>query len=163
MESEPGRGSSFTIYLPRTVAPPVSGAPRLGRNTPPIGKETILLVEDESGVRSFARTVLVRYGYHVLEAESSEQALTQLSAYDGPLDLLLTDVMLSGMDGGQLARHLAPGRPNLRVIFMSGYADPSVEEALPDGCDLMEKPFTAHTLLSRVRESLGSRVVIRAS
>jgi FixJ family two-component response regulator len=71
--------------------------------------------------------------------------------------------MRAGMDGGQLARHLAPGRPNLRVIFMSGYADPSVEEALPDGCDLMEKPFTAHTLLSRVRESLGSRVVIRTS
>ena len=107
--------------------------------------------------------MLVRYGYHVLEAGSSEQALTQLSTYDGPLDLLLTDVMLSGMDGGQLARHLTPGRPNLRMIFMSGYADPSVEEALPDGCDLLEKPFTAHTLLSRVRASLVSRVVTRAS
>ena len=71
--------------------------------------------------------------------------------------------MRAGMDGGQLARHLAPGRPNLRVIFMSGYADPSVEQVLPDGCGLMEKPFTAHTLLSRVRESLGSGVVIRTS
>jgi|RhiMethySRZTD1v2_1073278.scaffolds.fasta_scaffold15963_7 two-component system cell cycle sensor histidine kinase/response regulator CckA len=163
VESEPERGSSFTIYLPRTAAAPVSAAPRGERSTPPIGRETILLVEDESGVRSFARTVLVRYGYNVIEAESSEQALTQLSRYDGPLDLLLTDVMLSGMDGGQLARHLTPGRPNMRVIFMSGYADPSVEEGLPDGCGLLEKPFTAHTLLSRVRESLSSRVVTRAS
>ena len=163
VESEPGRGSSFTIYLPRTAAAPVSAAPRRERSTPPLGRETILLVEDESGSAIVRADRARSNGYNVLEAESSEQALTQLSRYDGPLDLLLTDVMLSGMDGGQLARHLAPGRPNLRVIFMSGYADPSVEEALPNGCDLLEKPFTAHTLLSRVRDSLGSRAVTRAS
>ena len=165
VESEPGQGSTFKIYLPRTTAAEAAVPARASRDrtTPPLGKETILLVEDESGVRSFARTVLVRYGYKVLEAESSEQALAQLSGYNGALDLLLTDVMLTGIDGGQLARHLASGRPNLRVIFMSGYADPSVEQALPNGCDLLEKPFTAHTLLSRVRDALGSRAVPRAS
>jgi two-component system, cell cycle sensor histidine kinase and response regulator CckA len=163
VESEPDKGSTFKIYLPRTAVAPVVAAPGRERTTPPLGRETILLVEDESGVRSFARTVLVRYGYTVLEAESSEQALAQLSGYDGPLDLLVTDVMLSGIDGGQLARQLTPGRPNLHVIFMSGYADPAVEQALPNGCDLLEKPFTAHILLSRVRDALSSHAVPRAS
>ena len=162
VESEPGQGSTFKIYLPRTTVAPVVSRPR-ERLVALVGRETILLVEDESGVRSFARTVLTRYGYRVVEAESSEQALEQLAGHDGAIDLLLTDVMLTGMDGAELARRLAPGLPNLRVIFMSGYAEPAVEQALPNGCDLLEKPFTAQTLLARVRDAFGSRVVSRAS
>jgi two-component system cell cycle sensor histidine kinase/response regulator CckA len=162
VESEPGQGSNFKIYLPRTTAAPIASM-RRERVVAPVGRETILLVEDESGVRSFARTVLTRFGYRVLEAQSSEQALENLKGHDGVVDLLLTDIMLAGMDGAELARRLAPGRPNLRVIFMSGYAEPALEQALPNGCDLLEKPFTAQTLLSRVREALGSRAVPRAS
>jgi CheY-like chemotaxis protein len=104
-------------------------------------------------VRSFARTVLQRHGYHVLEAASSEAALARLGETDGAVDLLLTDVMLSGMDGGQLARCLRRGRPELRVLFMSGYADPGV--VLLPNADVLAKPFTAQALLSRVRESLS--------
>jgi CheY-like chemotaxis protein len=157
--SEPGHGAIFKIYLPQTDAVPVA-APSGERSAPPIGTETILLVEDESGVRSFARTVLSRHGYQVLEAESSEQALAQLTGHAGALDLLLTDVMMTGIDGGQLARHIIRNRPDVRVLFMSGYADPVVEQALPFDCELLEKPFTAHTLLSRVRDVLGTRASV---
>jgi signal transduction histidine kinase len=162
LESEPGRGTTFTIYLPQTIAAPTT-APSRERSSPPIGTETILLVEDESGVRSFAKTVLARHGYIVLEAESSEQALAQLAGYEGTLDLLLTDVMLTGIDGGRLAHHLLRDQPELRVLFMSGYADPDVERALPEGCELLEKPFTAHTLLTRVRDVLHVGAIQAAS
>jgi signal transduction histidine kinase len=160
--SEPGQGTIFKIYLPQTTAAPVSATNR-ERLAQPVGTETILLVEDESGVRSFARIVLARHGYHVLEAESSEQALALLAGHHGALHLLLTDVMLPGIDGGQLARRVARRWPDLRVLFMSGYPDPSVEQALPFGFGLVEKPFTAHTLLSRVRDSLGASAVSRES
>jgi len=160
--SEPGHGTIFKMYLPRTTVAPVSATNR-ERVAPPVGTETILLVEDESGVRSFARIVLARHGYHVLDAESSEQALALLAGHDGALHLLLTDVMLPGIDGGQLARRLVRRWPDLRVLFMSGYLDPAVEQALPFGYELLEKPFTAHTLLSRVREALGLSPVSRAS
>jgi signal transduction histidine kinase len=159
VDSEPGNGSTFKIYLPQTSVAPVSATSR-ERSSSPVGTETILLVEDESGVRSFARTVLVRHGYKVLEAESSEQALALLAGHAGALDLLLTDVMMTGIDGGQLARRTLRNRPDMRVLFMSGYADPVVEQALPFDCELLEKPFTAHTLLSRVRDVLGTRASV---
>lgn len=159
VHSEPGNGTTFRTFLPRTTAAPVAAIRRV-QSAPPVGTETILLVEDESGVRSFARTVLVRHGYQVFGAESSEQALALLAGYSGAFDLLLTDVMMTGIDGGQLARRITRDRPNVRVLFMSGYPDPSVENALPFECELLEKPFTAHTLLSRVRDVLGTRASV---
>jgi two-component system, cell cycle sensor histidine kinase and response regulator CckA len=152
--SEPGHGAVFKIYLPQTDLQPAAVVERR-RSGAPVGHEAILLVEDEIGVRSFTRTVLRRYGYRVVEADSSEAALAHAAGSDDLVDLLLTDVMLSGMDGGQLARLLRRERPELPVLFMSGYADPAVKQALPPDARLLEKPFTAHTLLSRVRETLG--------
>jgi DNA-binding response OmpR family regulator len=124
---------------------------------PPVGTETILIVEDESGVRAFARTVLHRFGYHVLEAESAEAALALLETYRGPLDLLLTDVVLPGIDGRELAVRVRDDRPDLPVLFMSGYTSElrTVDGFLIPGVPLLEKPFTAQTLLTRARQLLN--------
>jgi two-component system, cell cycle sensor histidine kinase and response regulator CckA len=154
VQSEPGRGARFTIALPKTDLVPECAAVHEAAG-PAAGTEAILLVEDEVGVRSFTRTVLQRYGYRVFEADSSEAALAHVSRLNGTVDLLLTDVMLAGMDGGELARLLRRDRPQLPVLFISGYADPTVKQALPANAHLLEKPFTAHMLLSRVRETLG--------
>jgi len=153
--SEVGHGSVFKVYLPVTgqLFLPSEKDPR--RSAAPVGHERILLVEDEPGVRSFARTTLTRHGYHVIDTESGEEALARVYADTPHLDLLLADVMLAGMDGGQLARQLRRRYPYLPVILMSGYADPNVRKGLPDTCDVLEKPFTAHTLLCRVRDALG--------
>jgi signal transduction histidine kinase len=152
--SEPGHGAVFKIYLPQTERQIESVVTR-ARVASPVGTETILLVEDEAAVRSFTRTVLQRYGYRVLEADSGEAALERIQGYDGPLDLLLTDVMLSGMDGGQLAQHIRRDRVDLAVLLMSGYAEPAVTRSFQ--AELLEKPFTAPILLSRVREVLESQ------
>jgi len=151
--SEPGRGTTFTILLPKTSEEPeTEGAS--DRQGAEVGTETVLLVEDESGVRRFVLTVLERHGYRVLEADSSEAAIARLARHDGPLDLLLTDVMLSGRDGAHLAAELRRSQPALPVVFMSGYADPKLLKALPSGTNVLHKPFTAHTLLTRVRGAL---------
>jgi PAS domain S-box-containing protein len=156
VESELGRGSTFTSYLPRTedaaerVVAPLRSVP--------VGAETILLVEDESGVRSFVKAALQRFGYRVVEAESAEAALHLLEGLDTPVDLLLTDVVLPGIDGRELSRRVIAQKPDIRVLFMSGYATALRTEdgfQIP-GVELLEKPFTAQTLLSRTRQTLGT-------
>ena len=156
VDSEPGRGTVFKIYLPKTDQPAVTRPPPAPVGGP-VGNETILVVEDEPGVRRFARTILTRHGYRVVEAESSEAALAGLAGEPRQLDLLLTDVMLSGRNGGELATDLRRMRPELPVLFMSGFADSTVRAGLPDGCTVLEKPFTAHTLLWLVGDALGRR------
>jgi two-component system cell cycle sensor histidine kinase/response regulator CckA len=153
--SEPGRGSQFAIYLPATSQPTPAAVTATREVAVPVGHETILLVEDEPGVRGFACTILVRHGYRVIAVESGEAAMDALRADDTHIDLLLTDVMLSGKDGGQLATELRRDRPALPVLFISGYADPFVRKEFPADCELLEKPFTAHTLLWRVRGALN--------
>ena len=123
----------------------------------PVGAETVLLVEDESGVRAFTKTALQRFGYRVVEAESAEAALALLEGLDTPIHLLLTDVVLPGIDGRELARRVSERRPDTRVLFMSGYATALRNEEgfqVPD-VDLLEKPFTAQVLLTRTRQLLG--------
>jgi CheY-like chemotaxis protein len=154
--SEPGHGSAFSIYLPRTVQePPVHQARSL--TTSPPGHETILLVEDEKGVRAFVKVTLQRFGYRVLESGTAEEALTLIQTYDGPIHLLLTDVILPRMDGRKLAQHATQHRPQLHVLFMSGYADRlgTIEGFLEQGVQLLEKPFSAQALLTKTREVLG--------
>jgi two-component system cell cycle sensor histidine kinase/response regulator CckA len=155
VESRFGRGSTFTVYLPRTALPaqaPIGPAPVMS----PAGTETILVVEDESGVRAFVKITLQRFGYRVIEADTAEAALTHLGL-DTPIHLLLTDIVLPGMDGRELAVRARQGRPDVRVLFMSGYASglSMTEGVLDQGMQLLEKPFSAHTLLIRTRQLLG--------
>ena len=153
--SEIDKGTTFTILLPKTDQRPDSAEER-NRAGVEVGSETVLLVEDESGVRRFVRTILERHGYRVLEADSSEAAIALLDRFDGRVDVLVTDVMLSGLDGAQLAIRLRQERPALPILFMSGYAEPAILNALPSAGDVLYKPFTAQTLLARVKKALAT-------
>ena len=153
--SEPGLGSVFKVYLPLTDRAVDPAVPQAETGTT-VGHETILLVEDEVGVRSFARRVLERHGYRVLEAPSGEAALDLVASHVGSLDLVVTDVMLSGMTGGQLAQLLRQRRPDLHVVFMSGYAEPAAGSGVTADAPLLEKPFSPQALLTHVRHVLNA-------
>jgi signal transduction histidine kinase len=155
VESAPGRGTRFDVFLPKADRLP-EARPLPAASVPDIGTERVILVEDDAAVRGFARTVLQRHGYHVDDAESSEAALARVGHQHGGFDLLLTDVMLTGMNGSDLARSLRQQQPALRVLFMSGYGDTTPDDTLPEGADVLVKPFTAQTLLTRVRRALDA-------
>ncbi len=157
LESEPGRGSTFRVYLPRVrgeLAPPSAHPARRTAR----GKETVLVVEDELGVRRLIRTILVREGYTVLEATDAEEALALWTGGTHEIHMLLTDVVLPGMNGVELATRLHSERAGLRVLLMSGYADhPRMHEMAPyifGG--LVRKPFTPDALAERVRTMLDA-------
>lgn len=159
--SEPGFGSTFKIYFPRAsgaaagvepAALPSAAARNPGRS------ETILLVEDEEGVRKLVREMLRLRGYRVLEAGSGQEALRIGRAHSGPIHLLLTDVVMPRMQGSELARRLLAMRPRLKVLFMSGYTDNMVLQhgVLEAGTAFLQKPFTAELLERKLREVLDS-------
>ena len=155
--SEPGRGTSFKIYLPAVqgTAQATDAGGEIA-STPARG-ETILLVEDDRPVRELARTLLSREGYRVLEARGGAEALLIAAEYRGPIHLLLTDIVMAGPSGSELARDLVAARPGTRVLYMSGYTDNRVVQdgALPPGTEFLQKPFTADGLRRKVREVLG--------
>jgi CheY-like chemotaxis protein len=152
VDSEPGRGSRFRIFLPRAEAP----APEIAPDTPEpagAGSGTVLLVEDEAGVRHLARDVLSRYGYRVLEAGDGSEALRLATAHEGPIDLLLTDVVMPGMSGAELAEQFRVVRPEARVLYASGYADDAVmRHGITGGVPFLQKPFEPDDLVRQVRE-----------
>jgi PAS domain S-box-containing protein len=156
--SEPGMGTTFKIYLPRLdevaerAATQAKAAPGLR------GTETILLVEDEEGVRSLTRQLLQRHGHTVLEAEHGKDALLLCERYSGPIHLLLTDVILAQMSGRELVGRLAPLRPNMRVLYMSGYSDEAIihHGVLAPGTAFLQKPFTTESLMQKIREVLNN-------
>jgi two-component system, cell cycle sensor histidine kinase and response regulator CckA len=156
--SEVGRGTTFKIYLPRVdepgVAPAVQEAPM-----PSKGWETILLVEDEGALRAIAREILEEHGYRVIEAAGPNEAIEIAHRHPGPIHLLVTDVVMPGMNGRALAESLVAARPELRVLYMSGYTDDVIAHSgvLESGILLLEKPFTMLALLGRVRAALGER------
>ena len=158
VRSELGAGSTFDIYLPSTDHMASVRAPAAaGVSSPtPVGVETILLVEDEAAVRQFATIALERHGYRVLEAHSAEAALTLLERLNCPIHLLLTDVVLPGIDGCELAARVERGRPDMRILFTTGYTDALHGNAHTADRDvqLLEKPFTARALLEKTRELL---------
>src|SRR5216117_2233368 len=155
--SEVGHGTTFKLYLPRVeelaerAFEPAQAPARAARGT-----ETVLVVEDETPVRSVARQVLERHGYTVLEAPSAEAALDIATRYSGTIHLLLTDVVMPGLNGRELASRLADLRPDARVIFMSGYTDDAVTRhgVLEPGSAYVQKPFTPEAIARRVREVL---------
>jgi two-component system cell cycle sensor histidine kinase/response regulator CckA len=155
--SEVGHGTTFKLYLPRVeelaerASQPAQAPARAARGT-----ETVLVVEDEAPVRSVARQVLERHGYTVLEAPSAEAALDIATRYSGTIHLLLTDVVMPGLNGRELATRLANLRPDARVIFMSGYTDDAVTRhgVLEPGSAYVQKPFTPDAIARKVREVL---------
>jgi signal transduction histidine kinase/CheY-like chemotaxis protein len=152
--SEPGRGTTFKIYLPRTDAPPDEATPRQPAEHRR-GCETVLLVEDDDAVRNLASTILRMHGYKVTEAASAEAADILLRNGHN-VDLVLSDIVLSGMSGPELAEKLRKAKNNVRFLFMSGYADDAVirHGILETEVAFIQKPFTPDALAQKVRETL---------
>ncbi|MFN8095313.1 MAG: ATP-binding protein [Vicinamibacteria bacterium] len=152
VDSEPSRGATFTIDLPRVdgdADPPVP-APA----SPPRGRgETVLVVEDQAHLRELVGEMLEDAGYRVISAPDGRQALRVAAAHEGPVDLLVTDVVMPGMGGPETARRLTEARPGLRTLLVSGYANEAVARGGND-YPLLDKPFTRTDLLARVRAVL---------
>jgi PAS domain S-box-containing protein len=156
VQSEKSHGTTFHIYLPHVEgaaekhAPPVSPV-ALG------GTETVLLVEDEESVRQLVRETLVSKGYRVIEADHGEAGMKAAAQHQGKIDLVITDVIMPGMGGRELVKHLAQIRPETRVLYLSGYTeDAIVNEGTSDsGTAFLQKPFTLQSLARKVREVLG--------
>ena len=153
VESEVGQGSSFRIYLPRIQeAAPQPVAPKVARATQ--GRETLLVVEDQDALREVLVESLESFGYTVLSADGGESAIAAAAAHPGPIDLLLTDVVMPGTGGRALAARLLADRPGIRVLYMSGYTSDVLGRhgVLDQGLDLIEKPFTTDQLARKLRE-----------
>ena len=156
VQSEVGRGSTFQIYLPQVeeaaqshFAPPAHAAAG--------GSETLLLVEDEESVRELVRDTLVGKGYRVVTAENGQAGLTAAAEYNGTIDLVVTDVVMPGMGGREMVKRLAETRPEIKVLYLSGYTQDTVvsEGAAEGGVAFLQKPFTLQHLSRKVREVLG--------
>jgi two-component system sensor histidine kinase EvgS len=158
--SEPGKGTTFKICLPQ-AAPEAAALTGEGQAETPRGQgETILLVEDEKALRFTCGRFMEALGYHVLAAEAPGEALRIAAGHQGTVDLLLTDVVMPGMDGRQLAQRLCKARPGLKVLFMSGYTSDVITQrgVLAEGVQFLSKPFSREALARKVREVLESRV-----
>jgi two-component system, cell cycle sensor histidine kinase and response regulator CckA len=159
--SEPGHGTTFKVYLPRVeeaaeslLAAKNDGADRTA------GTETILLVEDEAQLRELTRTVLTARGYSVVEAANPEEAERLAAEYGSKIELLLTDVIMPGISGRELAKRLAARNPTMRVLYMSGYTYNVIAHGgtLERGVAFLQKPFTPGVLVEKVREVLDAVV-----
>ena len=183
--SEPGEGTTFKIYLPAIASaqarPPAeaeqggrarrAGLPGVEGEAEPVEREqthfqelrgseteTILVVEDDKSVRNLTRKALKEYGYSVIEAQNGEDALKVSEAHEGPIHLMITDVVMPGMNGRELAERLQPHRPKTRVLYMSGYADDAIVHhgVLEPGLSFIPKPFTPESLVNKARSVLDS-------
>jgi len=161
VESEPGKGASFQIFLPRVEEP----ATEVTARTPVVkttrGSETILLVEDSEPLRKLTQSFLESHGFRVLVAQNGEEALQVETRHSGKIDLLLTDVVMPGINGRVLAERLLPRQPAMRVLYISGYTDNFVARhgVLEQGMILLHKPFTEEVLIKKMREVLDGKSV----
>lgn len=151
-----GRGTTFRIFLPRVEMTAVVGAERTPPRADQKGTETILLVEDEPSVLKLFRDVLRQKGYNVLATGGAEDALEVARRHGGEIHLLLTDVVLPGMRGPDLARRIVALRPGLKVLYVSGYSEEfaNPKGGAPPGGALLSKPFPPEVFVRRVRETL---------
>ena len=158
--SEPGLGTTFKIYLPQVDAGAAAGAAKAAPGTSRRGTETVLLVEDAAAVRAVTHQALARQGYTVLDAPNGAEALRIAASHPGPIHLLLTDVVMPGLSGRQLADQLARLRPDTKVLYTSGYTDDAVVRhgVLESGIAYLQKPFTVDGLARKVREVLGPAI-----
>jgi len=158
--SEPGQGATFKVYFPRVDNPLTHVSYSKLNQEACKGTETILLAEDAEPLRVLAQEFLKECGYRVLEAQNGTEALRIACAFDGPIHLLLTDVVMPGMGGKHLAEELATLRPTTKVLYMSGYPSEGIVRSgfLEDGLTLLEKPFTREILLRRVRQMLDGQL-----
>jgi two-component system cell cycle sensor histidine kinase/response regulator CckA len=158
VDSEPGQGTTFRIYLPRSrgeTVVPAEAVPAVPRDV--TGQDTILLVEDEEAVRSFAARALRMRGYNVLEAGGGEEALEIVKNDANTIDLIITDVVMPNMDGPTMVKHVKVLKPDLAVIFMSGYAEEAFRRSDQSSEDIhfLPKPFGLKQLAAKVKEVLA--------
>jgi len=159
VESELGSGSAFRIYLPQVHEEPAVSAPTAHFSTSGLqGTETILLVEDEESLRKLAEAFLRSHGFRVLVAHDAEEAVRLEARHSGEIHLLLTDVIMPGLNGRALGEKLCPRHPEMRVLYMSGYTDSFIAAhgVLEEGQALLSKPFTEEGLIEKVREVLDA-------
>ncbi len=156
--SEPDRGTAFKVYLPCVDSPAEEVKVSTAENKLQIGTETVLLVEDEEMVRNMTREILQESGYQVLEARHGHEALLVAEQYNGPIHLMLSDVVMPQISGRELAEQLAPLRREMKVLYMSGYTDDAIVHhgVLDAGMAFIEKPFTPNALALKLREVLNT-------
>ena len=164
-ESNIGLGTTFCVYLPRVEETLEETSPTMTRETDKGGCETVLLVEDEESVRELVRLTLTARGYRVLEAENGEAGLRLAAETKEPIDILVTDVMMPGIGGRELAKKLLTIRPGICVLYLSGYTEDAVVTpgALGPGAAFLQKPFTLQNLAKKVREVLRSKELAKTA
>jgi CheY-like chemotaxis protein len=165
VHSEPGKGSTFRLYIPRLEGTAKLSTPPPALQATPHGTETILVVEDEEALRVLARTCLESNGYRVIDAADPAAALDLAAKYPSRIDLLLTDVVMPGMGGREMATCLAALQPEVKVLYMSGYTNDLIDQhGILDGhTELLEKPFTLQGLLAKVHKSLHADNIGKAA
>jgi signal transduction histidine kinase len=158
VDSEVGCGTTFTIYLPRLMNGTLIHSDSLLTSDAPRGTETVLVAEDDPAVRLLARLSLLRCGYQVLEAGNPEEAVRVALDFVEPIHLLLSDVIMPQSEGAPLIERLRNSRPDLRLLYMSGYTDEAIVHhgVLDEGIPFLQKPFTPHALAQKVREVLDA-------
>jgi two-component system cell cycle sensor histidine kinase/response regulator CckA len=158
VDSMPGRGTTFEVYFPRAAAPAEHEAPSLPPFAPTGSLETVLVVEDEPALRAIVQEILEMSGYRVIEAAGGSEALAASSAHNGEIDLMITDVVMPGMSGRELAEEMSRRRPKMKVLYTSGHTDDAMihHGVLEKGIPFLQKPFNLESLIDKVRDVLDA-------